>query len=75
MKYFDLGEIQLTDAVAKTLPNIPFFGLRFTGERFDCGTKTGFVAANLSYALERKDLGEDIKNYLQERIFLKQNFK
>ena len=55
--------------------NIPFFGLRFTGERFDCGTKTGFVAANLAYALERKDLGEDIKNYLQERICLKQNFK
>ena len=62
------GEIQLTDAIANTIPTIPFHGLRFKGERFDCGTKVGFVAANVAYALEREELGPNIKTFLQKRI-------
>ncbi len=62
------GEIQLTDAIANTIPKIPFFGFRFAGERFDCGTKTGFVAANVAYALKRADLGANLRKQLQELI-------
>ena len=60
------GEIQLTDAIAKTINNIPFHGLRFDGQRFDCGTKLGFVAANVAYAIARNDLGGDIRTILKD---------
>jgi UTP--glucose-1-phosphate uridylyltransferase len=50
------GEIQLTDAMAKTLDRVPFHGLRFGGRRFDCGSKEGFLEANIAFALERADL-------------------
>lgn len=59
------GEIQLTDAMAKTLGTIPFHGYRFKGTRFDCGTKLGFIEANVAYGLARKDLGEGIRNMLK----------
>ena len=52
------GEIQLTDALAKTIGGIPFHGLRFTGTRFDCGSKLGFLEANIAYALGRGDVGD-----------------
>ncbi|MEQ8603583.1 MAG: UTP--glucose-1-phosphate uridylyltransferase [Marivibrio sp.] len=45
------GEIQLTDAMAALIGRQPFHGLRFEGERFDCGTKDGWLAANIAYAL------------------------
>jgi UTP--glucose-1-phosphate uridylyltransferase len=51
------GEIQLTDAMARTIGALPFHGLRFEGARFDCGSKAGFLEANIAYALEREDLG------------------
>jgi UTP--glucose-1-phosphate uridylyltransferase len=50
------GEIQLTDAMARTIGKLPFHGLRFDGRRFDCGNKAGFLEANIAYALERDDL-------------------
>lgn len=50
------GEIQLTDALAATLGDIPFHGLRIDGRRFDCGSKRGFVEANVAFAAERDDL-------------------
>jgi UTP--glucose-1-phosphate uridylyltransferase len=50
------GEIQLTDAMARTIDRVPFHGLRFDGKRFDCGNKAGFLEANLAFALERDDL-------------------
>ena len=45
------GEIQLTDAMAALIGRQPFHGLRFEGERFDCGTKDGWLEANIAYAL------------------------
>jgi len=51
------GEIQLTDAMAATLGDVPFHGLRVDGRRFDCGSKIGFVEANTAFAAERNDLG------------------
>jgi UTP--glucose-1-phosphate uridylyltransferase len=53
------GEIQLTDAIARMQD---IYGYRFEGTRYDCGSLSGFVAANVAYALERKDLrGQVIK--------------
>jgi len=60
------GEIQLTDAMAKTIGNIPFHGFRFSGRRFDCGTKAGFVAANVAYAMERDDLADEIRETVKD---------
>ena len=52
------GEIQLTDAMARTLDRVDFHGFRFEGTRFDCGDKAGFLEANLAFALDRPDLGD-----------------
>ncbi|HEX4410833.1 MAG TPA: UTP--glucose-1-phosphate uridylyltransferase GalU [Xanthobacteraceae bacterium] len=50
------GEIQLTDAMIQLSKSQPFYGLQFEGRSFDCGSKIGFLAANVSYALERPDI-------------------
>ncbi len=50
------GEIQLTDAMIALSRKQPFYGLKFEGRSFDCGSKIGFLAANVSYALARKDI-------------------
>ena len=59
------GEIQLTDAMAKTIGEMDFHGLRFDGRRFDCGTKIGFVAANVAFASQREDLSSNIREVIQ----------
>lgn len=60
------GEIQLTDAIAATLGHVPFHGLRYEGRRFDCGSKPGFIAANLAYALKRADLADGVREELKD---------
>ena len=50
------GEIQLTDAISGMIGTQDVHGYRFEGTRYDCGGLTGFVAANVAYALERKDI-------------------
>mgnify|MGYP000368529471 CR=1 FL=1 len=60
------GEIQLTDAMAKMLGDTPFHGLLFDGERFDCGDKTGFILANIAFAMARPEMGEGVKEYLRK---------
>src|SRR5690606_21410326 len=50
------GEIQLTDAMIQLSQSQPFYGLEFEGRTFDCGSKLGFLSANVAYALERDDL-------------------
>jgi UTP--glucose-1-phosphate uridylyltransferase len=55
------GEIQLTDAMAAMIGTQPFHGLTFDGRRFDCGSKAGYVEANLALALEREDIGDYIR--------------
>ena len=59
------GEIQLTDAMAATIGDVPFHGLRFAGRRFDCGGKLGFIEANLAFALERQDLAPGVRDFLK----------
>src|SRR5205823_4511562 len=49
-------EIQLTDAMIELARTQPFYGLEFEGRAFDCGSKVGFLAANIAYALERDDI-------------------
>lgn len=58
------GEIQLTDAMAALIGRQPFHGLRFTGQRFDCGDKTGHLMANIAFALERPDIAPGLRAYL-----------
>jgi UTP--glucose-1-phosphate uridylyltransferase len=55
------GEIQLTDAMARMIGGQPFHAVTFAGRRFDCGSKTGFVEATLALALEREDMGEEVR--------------
>jgi UTP--glucose-1-phosphate uridylyltransferase len=50
------GEIQLTDAMIRLAEKQPFYGLKFEGTSFDCGSKVGFLAANVAYALAREDI-------------------
>ncbi len=58
------GEIQLTDALADLIGIMPFHGYRFEGRRFDCGDKVGFLEANIAFALERPDLGDQVREIL-----------
>ena len=55
------GEIQLTDAMIALSKRQPFYGLKFQGKSFDCGSKVGFLAANVSYALDREDIAPELK--------------
>lgn len=60
------GEVQLTDAMAKTIGQVPFHGLRYEGTRYDCGNKLGFLEAQVAFALERPDLAEGVKEFLKK---------
>jgi UTP--glucose-1-phosphate uridylyltransferase len=55
------GEIQLTDAMIQLARKQPFYGLKFEGRTFDCGSKIGFLSANIAYALERGDLAPALR--------------
>jgi UTP--glucose-1-phosphate uridylyltransferase len=55
------GEIQLTDAMIELAARQPFYGLKFAGSSFDCGSKVGFLAANVAYALARQDIAPAIR--------------
>ena len=61
------GEIQLTDAMAQMIGRQPFHAVTFAGRRFDCGSKTGFVEATLALALEREDMGAEVRR-IAERL-------
>jgi UTP--glucose-1-phosphate uridylyltransferase len=61
------GEIQLTDAIADEIAQEnSVYGFRFKGERFDCGSKAGFLRATVSFALARPELRGDLSNFLDE---------
>jgi UTP--glucose-1-phosphate uridylyltransferase len=61
------GEIQLTDAMLTLAAKQPFYGLKFEGRSFDCGSKIGFLAANVAYGLARKDIAPEFRAEI-ERI-------
>jgi UTP--glucose-1-phosphate uridylyltransferase len=62
------GEIQLTDAMIRLAREQPFLGFQFAGQSFDCGSKVGFLAANVSYALARKDIAPDFRAELKRLV-------
>ena len=55
------GEIQLTDAMAQMLGKQPFHAVTFDGNRYDCGSKVGYIEANLAVALQRADMAEEVR--------------
>ena len=61
------GEIQLTDAMLALAATQPFYGLKFQGRSYDCGSKIGFLAANVAYGLDRPDLAPEFRAEI-ERI-------
>ncbi|MCT4554891.1 MAG: UTP--glucose-1-phosphate uridylyltransferase GalU [Pelagimonas sp.] len=60
------GEIQLTDAIAKEIDGEGVYGYRFRGQRYDCGSKAGFLQATVAFGLEREELRDDLEGFLQE---------
>jgi len=59
------GEIQLTDGMVRLAETQPFLGFRFAGESFDCGSKIGFLTANVAYALAREDIAPELRSELK----------
>lgn len=55
------GEIQLTDAMAKMIGSKPFHSLRYSGRRYDCGSRIGFLEANVDVALHRADTAAEMR--------------
>jgi UTP--glucose-1-phosphate uridylyltransferase len=62
------NEVQLTDALARQIGKVPFHGFRFSGERFDCGSKIGFLQANITFAMSHDDLADHLKNWIENRF-------
>jgi len=59
------GEIQLTDAIADLLEESPVYAYSFNGERFDCGSKLGYLKATVAYGLAHPDTGEAFRTHLR----------
>ncbi|HUU24633.1 MAG TPA: UTP--glucose-1-phosphate uridylyltransferase GalU [Methyloceanibacter sp.] len=62
------GEIQLTDSMLALLKTEPFYAVEYDGRTFDCGSKPGFLAANLAYALERPELRDAVLAEIKKLI-------
>lgn len=60
------GEIQLTDAMESLLQTQQFFGFEYQGQRFDCGSRIGFLEANIAFSLARDDMRENVKRILKK---------
>ncbi len=60
------GEIQLTNSLSDLIEDMNLYGLRCKGQRFDCGSKPGLIEANISLAMDREDLRDEIANILRD---------
>lgn len=58
------GEIQLTDAMLTMMETEPYYGVSFNGRTYDCGSKFGFLEANIMLALKHDDVRDDVKALL-----------
>jgi len=66
------GELQLTDAIAEEITKgRPVYGYRFRGERFDCGSKAGFLQATVAFGLARPDLRDELLHYLNAMMSMR----
>jgi len=59
------GEIQLTDGIAALLATHPVLALPLVGERYDCGSRHGFIKATIEYAVDHDDIREDMLDHMQ----------
>lgn len=62
------GEIQLTDSIAEEIGKAGVYGFRFNGQRFDCGSKAGFLQATVAFGLAREDLKDEFSQFLQDVV-------
>ncbi|MFU8897714.1 UDP-glucose pyrophosphorylase [Roseinatronobacter thiooxidans] len=63
------GEIQLTDAIAREIAEKQnVYGFRFDGQRYDCGSKAGFLQATVAFGLARSELSEELSEFLVEMV-------
>jgi len=62
------NEIQLTDAIASMIGKSDCSGYKFSEERFDCGSKLGFIQANIKLSLQRPNIGEKLKSWLKDEV-------
>jgi UTP--glucose-1-phosphate uridylyltransferase len=62
------NEIQLTDGLNRTIGQVPFHGYRFEGRRYDCGTRVGFVEANVAFGLAHPEMGSRLKPLLTKLL-------
>ena len=67
------NEIQLTDAIASRIGQSICTGYKFSEERFDCGSKLGFIQANIKFSIQRKEMKSELTKWLKEEI-MKSNF-
>ena len=63
------NEIQLTDAIASRIGTSNCTGYKFSGDRFDCGSKLGFIQANIKYSFKRNEFNKQLKEWLADEIF------
>jgi len=67
------GEIQLTDAIAREIAEKQnVYGYRFDGERYDCGSKAGFLQATVAFGLARAELQEELDDFLTDLMAQRQ---
>ncbi len=59
------NEIQLTDAIAELRKSEEIYAYSFEGRRYDCGSKEGYLEANVEIALQHDDLADEFKSYLK----------
>ena len=59
------GEIQLTDGIAAMLADRPVLALPLEGERFDCGSRHGFIKATIEYAMDHEEIRDEILDHMQ----------
>lgn len=62
------GEVQLTDAIARLLGDEAVLAHPFEGVRFDCGSKAGYLQANLAYALKHPEVARDLRKYMKTLV-------
>jgi len=62
------GEIQVTDAMLRLAADQPFYGYKFEGRTFDCGSKEGFIAANVAFSIAREDTGSAVRKLIEDLL-------
>ena len=62
------GEIQLTDAIARLLDDEPVLAYRYQGDRYDCGSKLGYLQAAVALGVKHHQVGSDFQAYLERFV-------